>query len=143
MYITHLLKKKKKKWKDKRCKYFLGSFGVIIQMQSHKLVLYFLLCLFFVKHTFYIRKKLRYSKKPLIQNLLQCSLNKNAAWMSQTDSRMLAFYSHLWWRPRSLQLSVSIMVTWISEAWSVSRKEMVWMATPYQLSKWLLSWVTR
>lgn len=26
--------------------------------------------------------------------------------------------THLWWRPRSLQLSVSIMVTCTSEAWS-------------------------
>ena len=26
----------------------------------------------------------------------------------------------LWWRPHSLQLSVSIIVTWISEAWSLT-----------------------
>ena len=33
------------------------------------------------------------------------------------------FSSHLWWRPRSLQLSVSIIVTWISEAWSVYKEK--------------------
>lgn len=29
--------------------------------------------------------------------------------------------THLWWRPRSLQLSVSIMVTCTSEAWSAQQ----------------------
>ena len=33
------------------------------------------------------------------------------------------FSSYLWWRPRSLQLSVSIIVTWISEAWSVYKEK--------------------
>lgn len=27
-------------------------------------------------------------------------------------------FTHLWWSPRSLQLSVNIMVTWTSDAWS-------------------------